>query len=118
LKVTKAKGLNAKPCGSFFAPCPPGPADHLETPPRLGTQRHAMKEGDVIDCPASDASTAHQLVNTSDTELRCLAVSAQIDPEVCEYPDSGKIGACCGDDDKGLAHLSRSADRVHYWDDQ
>jgi uncharacterized cupin superfamily protein len=118
MKVTKARGLNAKPCGSFFAPCPPGPADHLETPTRLGTQRHAVKEGDVIDCPASDASTAHQLVNTSDTELRYLAVSVQIDPEVCAYPDSGKTGAWRGDDDKSLVQLSRSADRVHYWDGQ
>jgi uncharacterized cupin superfamily protein len=52
----------------------------------------------------------------ADTELRYLAVSTQIDPEVCEYPDSGKIGAYCGDDDQGLVHLSRSADRVIYWD--
>jgi uncharacterized cupin superfamily protein len=83
---------------------------------RLGTQRHAVKEGDVIDCPAGDASSAHQLVNTGDTELRYLAISTQIDPEVCEYPDSGKIGAYCGDDEKGLMHLSRSADRVNYWE--
>ena len=83
---------------------------------RLGSARHAVKEGDLIGCPAGDASTAHQLVNTGDSELRYLAVSTQIDPEVCEYPDSGKIGAYCGSDDKGLMHLSRSADAAAYWD--
>ena len=33
MKVTKAKGLSAKPLSSFFAPCLPGPAGGLETPP-------------------------------------------------------------------------------------
>ncbi len=83
---------------------------------RLGQQRHPVKEGDVIGCPAGNAGTAHQLINTGAGELRYLAVSTQIDPEVCEYPDSGKIGAYCGDDDKGLMHLSRSAQAVDYWD--
>jgi len=83
---------------------------------RLGTERHAVKEGDVIGCPAGDASTAHQLVNTGTTELRYLAVSTLVDPEVCEYPDSGKIGAYHGRTDDSLAHLSRQADGADYWD--
>jgi uncharacterized cupin superfamily protein len=82
---------------------------------RLGGARHAVKEGDLIGCPAGDAGTAHQLVNTGSVELRYLAVSTQIDPDVCEYPDSGKIGAYSGDDDTGLMHLSRRADAVDYW---
>ncbi len=82
---------------------------------RLGGQRLAVKEGDLIGCPAGDASTAHQLVNTGQAELRYLAVSTLVDPEVCEYPDSGKIGAYCGGGDKGLMHLSRSADATDYW---
>ena len=82
---------------------------------RLGAQRHAGKEGDLIGCPAGDAGTAHQLVNTGEAELRYLAISTQIDPEVCEYPDSGKIGAYCGSDDKELMHLSRRADATDYW---
>jgi uncharacterized cupin superfamily protein len=43
-------------------------------------------------------------------------VSSELDPEICEYPDSGKIGAYCGSDDKGLRHLSRSSDAADYWD--
>lgn len=83
---------------------------------RLGSMRHPVKEGDLIGCPAGDASTAHQLINTGEGELRYLAVSSELDPEVCEYPDSDKIGVYCGSDDKGLRHLSRRADAADYWD--
>jgi len=31
--------------------------------------------------------------------------------QICEYPDSGKIGAFAGE----LRHLTRSADGVDYW---
>ena len=83
---------------------------------RLGTERHAVKQGDVVGCPAGDASTAHQLVNTGPTELRYLAISTLADPEVCEYPDSGKIGADHDRNEAGLAHFSRHADAADYWD--
>lgn len=85
---------------------------------RLGSARHAVKAGDLIGCPAGDASTAHQLRNTGHMELRYLAVSTSIDPEVCEYPDSGKVGAYSGQDDKGLYHMSRKADLADYWLDE
>ena len=83
---------------------------------RLGDARHAVRTGDLIGCPAGGPATAHQLVNTGSEPLRYLAVSTQIDPEVCEYPDSGKVGVYAGDDDKtGLMHLSRYHDQVDYW---
>ena len=80
---------------------------------RLGEQRHAVNEGDVIGCAAGDASTAHQLVNTGEVELRYLAVSSELDPEVCEYPDSGKVGTYCG---SSFMHMARRADKAGYWD--
>ena len=83
---------------------------------RFGAERHAVKEGDVIGCPAGDASSAHQLINTGANELRYLAISSEIDPEICEYPDSGKIGTYFGNDDNGLTHMSRSNASVDYWD--
>jgi hypothetical protein len=43
MKVTKAKGLKAKPLSPFFAPCPPGPAGHLEPPPQLGATTHSTR---------------------------------------------------------------------------
>ena len=84
---------------------------------RLGDARHPVQSGDLIGCPAGGPGTAHQLINTGEQPLRYLAISTQQDPDVCEYPDSGKIGVYCGDDDKsGLMHLSRLRDGVDYWD--
>jgi uncharacterized cupin superfamily protein len=85
---------------------------------RLGDARHAVTTGDLIGCPAGGPATAHQLINTGNAPLRYLAVSTTIDPEVCEYPDSGKVGTYAGRDDDGLMHLSRYADQVDYWKDE
>jgi hypothetical protein len=38
-------------------------------------------------------------------------VSTKRDAEVCEYPDSGKIGAYGG----GLRHMTYASDHVDYW---
>jgi uncharacterized cupin superfamily protein len=59
---------------------------------RLGEHSYPIREGDVISAPAGDASTAHQIVNTSAAELRYLAFSTRLDPDVTEYPDSNKFG--------------------------
>lgn len=59
-----------------------------------------------------------QVANTGSAPLRYLAVSTLIDPEVCEYPDSGKVGTCAGNDADGLMHLSRYADPVDYGKDE
>ena len=46
-----------------------------------------VKAGDVI---ATPVGKAHQIVNTSDAELRYLAISTMIEPDIAEYPDSAK----------------------------
>jgi hypothetical protein len=43
MKVTKAKALNAKPYGSFFALPTPGPAGHLETPKQLAATARSTR---------------------------------------------------------------------------
>jgi len=58
---------------------------------RLGDEIFPVREGDVISAPAGDVSTAHQIVNTSGAELRYLAFSTRLDPDVTEYPDSMKF---------------------------
>jgi len=59
---------------------------------RIGEETHAIRQGDVIACPPGGPETAHQIINTSDAELRYLAVSSNMSPEVAEYPDSDKYG--------------------------
>lgn len=65
--------------------------------------------------PAPRAWGRHRLINTGDAELRYLAVSSSIDPEVCEYPGSGKVAAYCGKGDAGFYRPTRGAEAVDYW---
>ena len=87
---------------------------------RIGDDSHPIRAGDFIAAPAGDRSSAHQIVNDSDAELRYIAVSTQIRPEIVEYPDSGKFsasaGAIAGEDD--FRHVGRKSDSVDYWLDE
>jgi uncharacterized cupin superfamily protein len=83
---------------------------------RLGSARHAVKAGDVIGCPLGGPETAHQLINTGSEPLRYLSMSSNRDPEICEYPDSDKIGVWSGEGEGGLMHLTRRGAKVDYWD--
>ncbi|WP_308911641.1 cupin domain-containing protein [Pseudokordiimonas caeni] len=59
---------------------------------RLGDKRYPVRKGDFIACPTGDKETAHQISNTSETDnLTMIAVSTMRYPEVCQYPDSGKV---------------------------
>ena len=60
-------------------------------------------------------ATAHQIINTSEAPLRYLAISPRADAEVCEYPDSGKIGAY-GKHDDGFSFLAPASAGVDYFD--
>jgi uncharacterized cupin superfamily protein len=89
---------------------------------RFGGAEYPVKTGDVIACPAGGAETAHQLLNTGETELRYLAISTMITVEVCEYPDSGKFSIMSGSapgGDKGarrMWHVGRAVDGTDYWE--
>jgi uncharacterized cupin superfamily protein len=39
---------------------------------------------------------AHQVINTSMDPSRILMISTMVEPEVAEYPDSGKVGVFAG----------------------
>jgi uncharacterized cupin superfamily protein len=58
---------------------------------RLGEETFPIRAGDIVSAPAGDVSTAHQIVNISQGELRYLAFSTRLDPDVVEYPDSNKF---------------------------
>jgi uncharacterized cupin superfamily protein len=81
---------------------------------RYGNQTRPIRAGDVICCPTGGPETAHQIVNDSDAELAYLSISTKMPAEVCEYPDSGKIGAYGG----ALRHMTRTAHHLGYWTDE
>ena len=90
---------------------------------RIGEQRFPLRRGDVVACPPGGVETAHQIRNTaSEGELRYLAVSTAISPDLVEYPDSAKIGAShvLGRDAQGLPQMvrimNRQTDNLDYWD--
>lgn len=89
---------------------------------RIGDQEHPIRKGDVIAAPAGGRETAHQIVNTSDEELRYLMVSTMIPTEVVEYPDSSKVavyvGSAPGEDPskRTFNHRGRLGPSLDYWD--
>lgn len=90
---------------------------------RIGEQTHAIRAGDVIACPPGGAEAAHQIINTGTQELRYLAVSTKIFPEVAEYPDSKKFGILAefagqpGETPKMFRFVSRESEALGYWED-
>ena len=84
---------------------------------RFGTQRYPIRKHDVIACPTGGAEMAHQIINTGRVPMRYLALSNQQAVEVCEYPDSDKIGVFAdAPDGPGLRALHRATAAVDYYD--
>ena len=84
---------------------------------RYGSETRRIRAGDLICCPTEGAETAHQIVNDSDAELAYISVSTMMPAEVCEYPDSGKIGAY-GAGATRLRHMTAASSAVDYWKDE
>ena len=89
---------------------------------RIGESIYPVRSGDVIACPAGGSETAHQIINTGTDELRYLAVSTKLSPEIAEYPDSGKFGVLAelpaGPDGKPqrFVFAGRESDSLDYWE--
>lgn len=83
---------------------------------RYGSQRYKIRKHDVIACPTGDRSTAHQIINTGSTDLRYLALSTLAEIEVCEYPDSDKIGVHADAPEPGIHKMFRAETTVDYYD--
>ncbi|HEY9106674.1 MAG TPA: cupin domain-containing protein [Roseateles sp.] len=78
---------------------------------RVAGERVPIKAGDVINIPAGP-EYPHHIINTSAAPLHYLSISTQARPEICEYPDSGKVGAF----GTGLRLLQRREAGLDYWD--
>lgn len=89
---------------------------------RIGENTYPIRQGDIVACPSGGKETAHQINNTGNVELKYLAVSTKISPEIAEYPDSGKFGVLAeypaGADGKprGFRFVGRAEQNVNYWD--
>ena len=58
---------------------------------RLHDGDRQLREGDVVPLPRGPKG-GHQIRNESSGVARVLMVSSNADPDVAEYPDTGKIG--------------------------
>jgi uncharacterized cupin superfamily protein len=89
---------------------------------RRGEKKWPVRAGDAISAPAGDTATAHQLSNTGDEDLKYIAISTRNDPDVCEYPDSGKFMVAAGIPPGGgmmtadFRILGREREILDYWD--
>lgn len=84
---------------------------------RFGAERYRIRRNDVIACPTGGPEVAHQIINTGTTTLRYLSLSTMSNTEVCEYPDSNKVGVfSSATGAPGLRKLFRGEAVVDYYD--
>ncbi|MBE0613280.1 MAG: cupin domain-containing protein [Burkholderiales bacterium] len=89
---------------------------------RIGEDSYSIRVGDVVACPPGGKERAHKIVNTGAEELRYLAVSTKLSPEVVDYPDSGKFGVLAElpayDDGrpKRFVFVGREGHSLNYWE--
>jgi uncharacterized cupin superfamily protein len=68
-----------------------------------------LAEGDVVPFPRGPEG-GHQIRNDGEITARVLIVSANADPDVAEYPETGKLAAIVG----GEHRYHRAADAVEH----
>lgn len=86
---------------------------------RYDDNESPIRTGDVIFAPTGER-TAHQIINTSERQLRYLALSSMEDPEICYYPDSDKYGSYSGDSSAPgrLKFMAAQSSGIDYWQDE
>lgn len=124
--------IGAKKLGYSFFTVPPGKAAfpfHLhhtneemififegEGTLRMGKDEMPVSSEMFIAFPPG-AEHPHQLINTSNRDLRYLCVSTMEYPEIAEYPDSKKIGAyVTSAADGGLRALYKKDTNLPYFE--
>ena len=85
---------------------------------RVGERLLPIKPGDCIGAPAG--GEAHQILNSSDDELRYIAFANHGRADVIEYPDSGRIAVdiAHGNDKEPMSVFSidGTMSPLGYWD--
>lgn len=87
----------------------------------IGKETYPIRKGDIIACPPGGKETAHQIINTGKEEMRYLAVSTKMYPEVVDYPNSGKFGILADYTEPGgppqqFRFVGRPEQNVDYWE--
>ncbi|WP_211455209.1 cupin domain-containing protein [Collimonas antrihumi] len=83
---------------------------------RVAGEMLPLRSGDVIFIPPGP-EYPHQIVNTSDRPLKYLSISTKEQPEVCEYPDSGKFLAMASvGGERVFDVVQRRSNDLDYWD--
>ena len=75
-------------------------------------QEYPIRAGDVV---ASPVGKPRQIVNTSDADLKYLAISSNVLADVVIYPDSNKVQAVSGAFPKSLWHVTKLSDATDYY---
>ena len=89
---------------------------------RIGVEVYKVKKHDIIACPPGGEETAHQIINTGKIDLKYLAVSTKLSPEIANYPDSGKFGVLADfpPDEEGkpqrFMYVGRENGSLDYWE--
>ena len=78
---------------------------------RVAGEMLPVRAGDVVVIPPGP-EYPHQFINTSDAPMHYLSISTQERPEICYYPDSGKLGAFA----PGHRLMQRPANNLDYSD--
>jgi uncharacterized cupin superfamily protein len=60
---------------------------------RFGDKEFPLRKHDVIACPPGNRDVAHQIINTSNADIKYFCLSTMEPGEIVEYPDANKIGA-------------------------
>jgi uncharacterized cupin superfamily protein len=83
---------------------------------RVAGEMLPLRAGDVVFIPPGP-EYPHQIINTSVAPLKYLSISTQEQPEICEYPDSGKYLAEAGRGEAGAFDvIDRHGSNLDYWD--
>lgn len=90
---------------------------------QIGDDTYPIRTGDFIACPPGGKERAHKMLNTGTEELRYLAVSTKMSPEVVDYPNSGKFGILAefptvdGKHER-FVFVGREDESLNYWEDE
>jgi len=85
-------------------------------------EEYPVRPGSICAAPAGGPETTRQMRNTGETDLAYLCLSTRHDPDVCEYPDSGKFMVASGTPDgqglmqSALFFMGRRDSSIDYWD--